>query len=275
MKRHVTVWVVLVVVLGAALIWYFNARQPVGPHPSAIDLPQGPVAEPVPPKPEYPIEIVQPEVGPDEPIEAAPPPEPLPALADSDPYMVEALVDLLGAGPVEALLMTEQFVSRVVATMDSLAGRQVAPLVMPLRPPGGAFLVTGSEDAPEIAPANAARYQPYVDLLTSLDPDQVVSVYVRNYGLFQEAYEALGYPDAYFNDRLVQVIDHLLATPEPAWPPQLVKPEAVYLYADEALEALSGGQKLLLRIGPEQGQAVRAWLVELRAAVTRSAPGEE
>jgi hypothetical protein len=275
MKRHATAWVILLVVLGAAAVWYLNARQPVGPHPSAIDLPQDPVAEPVPQEPEYPIEVAQPEAGPDEPIETAPLPEPLPALAESDPYMVAVLVDLLGAGPVEALLMTEQFVSRVVATVDSLAGRQVAPLVMPLRPPGGSFLVTGPEDAPEIAPANAARYQSYVDLLARLDPDQLVAVYVRNYALFQEAYEALGYPDAYFNDRLVQVIDHLLATPASAWPPRLAKPEAVYLYADEGLEALSAGQKLLIRIGPEHGRAVRSWLVEFRAAVTRSSPGEE
>jgi hypothetical protein len=93
--------------------------------------------------------------------------------------------------------------------------------------------------------------------------------------LFQQAYEALGYPGAYFNDRLVEVIDHLLAAPTPEWPPQLVKPEAVHLYADEGLESLSAGQKLLIRIGPEHGRTVRARLLELREALTREGPGRE
>ena len=39
-------------------------------------------------------------------------------------------------------------------------------------------------------------------------------VYERLYPLFQQAYEDLGYPGKYFNDRLVEVIDHLLQTPE-------------------------------------------------------------
>ncbi|NIL96265.1 MAG: DUF3014 domain-containing protein, partial [Planctomycetales bacterium] len=53
-----------------------------------------------------------------------------------------------------------------------------------------------------------------VKMLAALDTKQVVAVYRRLYPLFQEAYESLGYPNAYFNDRLIEVIDHLLATPQ-------------------------------------------------------------
>ena len=38
-------------------------------------------------------------------------------------------------------------------------------------------------------------------------------MYKQYYPLFQQAYVDLGYPEGYFNDRLVEVIDHLLATP--------------------------------------------------------------
>jgi len=37
-----------------------------------------------------------------------------------------------------------------------------------------------------------------------VDAKKLVSVYVHLYPLFQQAYVGLGYPDGYFNDRLVQ-----------------------------------------------------------------------
>ena len=112
--------------------------------------------------------------------------------------------------------MAEQFINRIVAFTDSLPSRQVAPLIMPVRPPGGKFLVVGEEDNFGISPDNAVRYQAYIDLAGMVDTDAMVGLYQRYYPLFQQAYEALGYPGAYFNDRLVEVIDHLLATPDTA-----------------------------------------------------------
>jgi len=44
----------------------------------------------------------------------------------------------------------------------------------------------------------------------------------RLYPLLQRVYVELGHPDQYFNDRVVEVIDHLLETPEVA-PPIKVK----------------------------------------------------
>ncbi len=51
------------------------------------------------------------------------------------------------------------------------------------------------------------------------------------------------------NDRLIEVIDNLLATPDVEGPVYLTKPEAVYLFEDPELEALTAGQKVLLRMG--------------------------
>jgi len=82
----------------------------------------------------------------------------------------------------------------------------------------------------------------------------------------------LGYPNGYFNDRLVQVIDVLLATPQISGPIDLVRPNVMYIYADPTLEARPAGQKLLIRMGPENAAVIKAKLVELRAAVTAAAP---
>ena len=47
----------------------------------------------------------------------------------------------------------------------------------------------------------------------------------------------------------------------------------MYQYADPKLEALSSGQKLLLRIGPDNEATIKAKLRELRAAVAKQHPG--
>jgi len=77
----------------------------------------------------------------------------------------------------------------------------------------------------------------------------------------------LGYPDGYFNDRAVAVIDQLLATPQPAEPVRLVRPHVLYEFADPKLEALSSGQKLLIRMGPDNAARVKTVLAELRTRI--------
>jgi hypothetical protein len=91
---------------------------------------------------------------------------------------------------------------------------------------------------------------------------------VHAYPLFQQAYRDLGYPHGYFNDRLVEVIDHLLKAPEPGAPIALVKTDKVYNFADPQLEGLSAGQKLMVRVGPKNEKLIKHKLRVIRAAVT-------
>ena len=137
----------------------------------------------------------------------------------------------------------------------------------PVRSAPGSFLTEGADDARTIAAANAARYAPYVDMVRKLDIAKLAELYRRNYVLFQQAYEELGYPRGYFNDRLVQTIDDLLAAPEVSAPIALVQPEVMYRYADPQLEALSAGQKILVRMGRANAAIVKVKLRELRQAI--------
>src|SRR5204862_6867409 len=108
-----------------------------------------------------------------------------------------------------------------------------------------------------LAPANFARYDPVVALLVRTDPARAVAGYRRLYPQLQKAYEDLGYPGHYFNDRVVEVIDHLLETPEPAGPILLEQPKVLYRFADANLESRSAGQKLLLRMGVDHERVVK------------------
>jgi len=64
----------------------------------------------------------------------------------------------------------------------------------------------------------------------------------------------------------------LLATPQPAEPIELLRPNVMYTFADPALESLSAGQKILIRMGPDNAAAIKIKLKELRTAVTVAPP---
>jgi hypothetical protein len=94
--------------------------------------------------------------------------------------------------------------------------------------------------------------------MEQVDTQKLVQAYVRYYPLFQKAYQELGYPNGYFNDRLVEVIDHLLAAPDVPAPIALAQPKVLYEFADPALESRSAGQKILMRMGPVNEARVKA-----------------
>jgi hypothetical protein len=78
-----------------------------------------------------------------------------------------------------------------------------------------------------------------------------------------------GYPQGEFNERLIAVIDELLATPQVTEPVQLIKPEAYFLFADPELESLTAGQKILVRMGNSNAQRMKTKLMEIREALLR------
>ena len=162
---------------------------------------------------------------------------------------------LLGNKAFDQLVIPAQLVRRIVATVYNLP-RQTAPRrAIPLEPVPGSF-------SPEAG--NDARYAPYVRVLESIDTRAMVARYIRTYPLFQRAYEELGFPGRYFNDRLVEALDDLIAAPELASPPGLVQAKVLYEFADPALEGRSAGQKIMMRMGPENAARVKAKLREIR-----------
>jgi hypothetical protein len=261
-----TIWWALLVAglaLLAAIPYYSKLRQPVAePAPA-----ESPVPEPAPPARSAPA-------GPSHPLTLPPLEKPLPALDTSDATMRNNVRELWGDKVVEQRFQFKDFIRRVVATVDNLPRRKVAQHLMPVRPVEGSFTVTGSDDGSyTIAADNARRYAPYIALLDAVTPSQLVSLYVRLYPLFQQAYEDLGYPGQYFNDRLIAVIDDMLAAPDVDVAAKLLRPKVFYVYADPDLEASSAGQKILMRMGADNAAKVKARLRAIRAELERQAPG--
>jgi hypothetical protein len=242
--------VVVVIGLGAALYYGRTHRQPAEQPVAAA--PPAPAGE-APPQIRHPIS--------DEP----PQEKPLPPLNESDAAVQDSLSGIFGR-TLEPFLVPKDIVRNVVVTIDNLPRKKTAVQRWPLKPTDGEFVVSGAEDV-ALSDANYARYAPLVKLVRNAEVSQLAALYTRFYPLFQEAYTDLGYPDGYFNDRLVEVIDHLLATPEVAGPIRLTQPGVFYQFADPTLEERSAGQKLLIRMGPQNATTIKEKLRELRKAV--------
>jgi len=191
----------------------------------------------------------------------------LPVLGDSDADAASALTRLAGGDTLTSLLVRQQIIARIVATIDALPRRGLSTYMLPVHTPKGALSTDDSSGTMVLGAKNAGRYAPYMKIIEAADPQAVVAWYVRAYPLFQEAYRQLGYPKGYFNDRLIVVIDDLLTAPEPAQPPALARSRTYYVYTDPALESLSAGQKLLLRVGPANEAAIKDKLRAIRTAL--------
>ncbi len=189
----------------------------------------------------------------------------LPMLEASDAEFVAGLATLDGSRALSAALEPQGLIRRLVVSVDNLPNGKLSMKQRPLKPVGGEFLVTGDEEAPMLDAANYVRYTPLVVAAEQIDPAALAAVYRHFYPLFQQAYQELGYPDGYFNDRLIAVIDHLLAAAPVPDAPRLVRPNVLYRYADPALEARSPGHKILMRMGPAQATRVQAVLRAWRA----------
>lgn len=213
------------------------------------------------------------------------------------PNEVNAVVaQTLGRKTLLRYFYLDPMARRFVASVDGL-GRKPAPTdLWLLRPVPGALKVVKSSQQPDtrlLRKVNSQRYADLVHWIVRTDSATLVDLYARMYPLLQQTYVELGHPNDYFNDRVIEVIDLMLATPM-AKPPLRLRPAREddhtssnatptrprFEFNDPALETMATGQKILLRVGPQNAallkaklQVLRKGLIELRRTTNRSASG--
>ncbi len=229
----------LLAVLFAGAGWYALTKKPDPVHKiaveqtspalvsEAVEVDEGTALEP------YAIVLDEKAVEPEPEVAV----EPLPPLNASDPQLAGSLVAVFGPDVVNKYLVKDQVISRMVSMFDSLTSRQVPPLINPLKPAGGKMIVASDGDQLILSEDNYARYDDYVQELQKTDSADLLNLYQHYQPLFQQAWLDNG-GEGSFTQRLTEVIDELLATPDVAQPVYVTKPEAVYVFEDPALEAM-------------------------------------
>lgn len=264
--RWLSAAVLAAVVAGGAALWWWQQQSSPSAEPPPLERPARPTATSAPAE-AVPTNQVR------YPLEA---PDATPAA--TDPQSI--LVDLFGRSAALAAFNLDEFPRRVAATVDNLGRSTAAASLWPVRPARDKFLVERRADAELVSADNSLRYTPFVLLVEGVDMERAAAAYRTLYPLFQQAYEELGYPGKYFNDRVVDVIDLMLATPpadarlrvqlpEVHGPIAPERPWVTYRFEDPALESLAAGQKILLRMGPVNERRMKAKLAEFRALIVK------
>lgn len=254
--------------IAVAVLWWTMAKQAAPLTESAASVPDmaaaasDPVAPVAPPGELQPVKI---------------PAAAQPLAADQ---IGSAITAFLGSKAALTFFQLTDFPRKFVATVDNLGRSHAPPVAWPISPTEGRFTVQTFDGATAISSDNGLRYTPLVLLLEKINAGLAVDLYVRMYPVLQQTYVDLGYPNNQINDRLLQVINHLLATPnapqvmavqltEVKGPIPSVRPWVRYEFADPALEALSSGQKIMLRVGSVNQNRLKARLSALRQEILK------
>jgi hypothetical protein len=267
-----TKWVVVVVAVGAiGAVGYFFIGDQIGKPPQLHDLPN--------PAPLQQVAVPQPLEKPvyDEPV-PDPIPQPLPDINQSDATVLAALKALNVNGLVE-MIIPQDILRKFVRAVDVLEEGKLIQDYRPIASPQDAFAadafkvkVSGGELGEQqdveqfrISPKNYLRYTLYVQVLSGLESDAAVTLYKRYYPLLNRAHQELGSGKGNFHSVLIRAIDKVLSAPEAGGDILLIHPKVYYEFADPALEKLPEAHKLMLRMGPDNAEKVKASLRNLRA----------
>ena len=266
-----SIFLLIAAVSLAGIVWLLVRTQAPAPAPTALPPPVNSAVAPQPTA----AEIDTPgsnsaTTGPASTIETGadqPPAEPLPALAESDGFIAAALGTVIEQPALHELFNLDQLARRLVVAIDSLPRARMPQQLRLIEPPAAHFVITDQSGETFIAGANAGRYERYVTLIEAADVTQVVALYRRIYPLLQQAYAGIAPANAAFHQRVLEVLDDLLAAAAIAEPVRLVQPKVFYEFADPEVQARSYGQRLLARIGAANAARIQPKLRELRAAL--------
>lgn len=161
---------------------------------------------------------------------------------------------------------------RTVITVDNLSREHVPSQMRVARGVPGLLRVKKEGDTITLDEANYARYEPIIGYVEKLNVTKLARLYAKFYPLLQHTYENTGFPGERFQDRMLAAIDDMLAAPRVNGPIRLVQPKVLYRFESDKLENLSAGQKIMIRVGPENAARLRRVLARLRGAIAAQDP---
>lgn len=228
--------------------WMSRQPAPAGVTPAAVTATEAPIAAPAPP-----------------PTPAAP----LPPLDRMDPLM-RSLLGALSARPELARwLATDALIQQLAAAIDAASLGRSSARSFRMVAPAGSFATARRGTRRTIDPASYRRYDGLVTTVTSIDASAVVAVYKTIHPRLNEAYRNMGRPNGDVDRALSQALSILIETPVLRDPIELVEGSgARWAFADPKVEGLAQTQKQLLRMGPDNVDALLVWLRAVSAGIS-------
>lgn len=164
---------------------------------------------------------------------------------------------------------------RLVITVDNLPREHVPSQLRITRGVPELLRVKKEGETITLDPSNYERYDRIISYVEKMDARKIGRLYAKFYPLLQRTYEETGFPEERFHDRVLAALDDMMDAPRPTGPIRLVQPKVLYRFEDDHLESLSAGQKIMIRVGPENAARLRKVLARVRAAIAAHDPDEQ
>jgi hypothetical protein len=153
-------------------------------------------------------------------------------------------------------LIPDDLIRRSASFMDGLARGTISEKVFPLGVAEGKFTTHRQDGKIWLNAGNYERYKSVVDILLSIDMQQMAKFFHKVRPLLELAFSELGYRPRQMDGIILQTIDNILT-----------RDSVTYKFADKKLEELMPLQKQLLRAGPENTRRIQQQAKALRDAL--------
>lgn len=164
---------------------------------------------------------------------------------------------------------------RLVITVDNLPREHVPSQLRITRGVPELLRVQKDGETITLDPSNYERYDRIISYVEKMDARKIGRLYAKFYPLLQRTYEETGFPEERFHDRVLAALDDMMDAPRPTGPIRLVQPKVLYRFEDDHLESLSAGQKIMIRVGPDNAARLRKVLARVRAAIAAHDPDKQ
>jgi len=192
----------------------------------------------------------------------------LPPLEQMDAYLRPLLQALTARPELVRWLATDDLVGQLAGAIDRASEGSSPARDLKVIAPTSPFATAGRGTRRTIDPNGYQRYDSLTLTITSMDAAKVAQIYKTIRPRLNEAYQKLGNPNGDVDRAARSALDILLKTPVVKDPIAVVEGSGTgWAFADPKLEALEPSQKQLLRMGPDNVEALLAWLRAVQTAL--------
>ncbi|WP_233261229.1 DUF3014 domain-containing protein [Vitiosangium sp. GDMCC 1.1324] len=193
-------------------------------------------------------------------------------IAGTDSRVRELLSGLSNDTEFLRWLSVGDLARRFVSATNAVADGQSPSVQLSFLAPNAGFQVARRSGRTVIAPESYARFDGIARAIASVDTRGVQRVYQELKPLLEAAHAEIAPPGRPFDQVLAQAIGRITAVRVPTGLVEVTPKGALYAYVDPRLEALSGAEKHLLRMGPENMRKVQTKLSEIALVLGLPSP---
>jgi hypothetical protein len=190
----------------------------------------------------------------------------LPELEDSDDFFRQE-ASFVSAG-LPSWFRIKNVIKKYIALVNDISQNQLFTRHRAFLKPLGKMRVKRDSQGLYLPKDSYRRYDSLADAITAIDVDKGLQLYLTFKPLFEKVYKEFGYPADYrLEDIFLKAAANVIKAPVIEGRIGLKKHSVKYMYTDKGLESLTGVEKQMLRMGPENTKKIQAKLRKLVQAL--------